>query len=96
MEALLTRLRRHPDIIDRQDCQGQTALMNAAFNGHQNALLLLLHYHANMNVSDIEGNSALHLAAIVGNVPCVKAMLYYSEHQSFPLQARVTYMCPPV
>ena len=51
LEALLSQASDRHDLINLQDCQGQTALMNAAFNGHQNALLLLVHFHADMNLA---------------------------------------------
>ena len=54
----------------------------AAMKGHQNVLLLLLHANADRNALDDEKNSPLHWAANNGHAACVKALIYYSEHQS--------------
>jgi ankyrin repeat protein len=43
---------------------------------------LLLHADVNFNLADNDGNTPLILASLNGNTSCVKALLYYAEHQS--------------
>ena len=52
-----------------------TALMGAAANGHLSTLLLLLQHSANPDLPNIEGHTALMLAAGRGQEACVQALL---------------------
>ena len=56
--------------------------MQNPFIFFQNALLLLLHAEVDFNQADSDGNTPLILASSNGNTSCVKALLYYAEHQS--------------
>ena len=49
------------DLLEDVDKSGRTALHLAAYNGHQNALLLLLNAKSNVDTRDTQGNTALHL-----------------------------------
>ena len=76
--------------INCKDAYGMSPIHCAAMKGHQNVLLLLLHADADRNALDDEKNSPLHLAANNGHDACVKALIYYSEHQSCPLNLNAT------
>ncbi|WP_417336537.1 ankyrin repeat domain-containing protein [Halobacteriovorax marinus] len=54
---------------------GVTHLMNAARNGHLDALKVLLSFKANINTQDLEGNTALHYAASEGFKSIVSELL---------------------
>lgn len=71
--------------INCKDVYGMTPIHYAAMKGHQNILLLLLHADADHNAIDAEKNTALHVAANHGNESCIKALIYYAEHQSCQL-----------
>lgn len=75
-------LLEHGTDIHRNDYSGATALHYAALKGHQNALLLLLHSGANVNAVDSEKNTPLHFSSNNGHDACVKAILYFAEHQT--------------
>lgn len=78
-------LLRYGGNVHATDYSGATALHYAASRGHQNALLLLIHAGANINATDTEGNTAVHFASVNGHEGCVKAMLYFSEHNGCDL-----------
>lgn len=58
-----------------------TPLHYAAAKGRQSTLLLLLNSGANINALTVDGNSPLHLSALNGHTSCVKALLFFAEHQ---------------
>ena len=78
-------LYRPTNCINCKDVYGMTPIHYASMKGHQNILLLLLHADADHNATDDEKNTALHMTANNGHESCVKALIYYSEHQSCPL-----------
>ena len=80
-------------IIEDSDKQGRTCLHLAAWNGHQNGVLLLLNAKANFNARDNAGNSPLHYSAGHGHLSCTKALLYSAEHQSYPLGNLTLCLC---
>lgn len=63
------------------DLNGYTPLHHAALRGHQNALLLLAQAGAEVNAPDNALNTPLHLCCTNGHVACVKALIYYCEHE---------------
>ncbi|XP_018905298.2 ankyrin repeat domain-containing protein 27 [Bemisia tabaci] len=74
-----------------QDYSGSTPLHYAAARGHQNALLLILHATSDIiEQPDNEGNTALHLATENGHDGCVKALLYFAEHNGIPFNINMT------
>lgn len=68
--------------LQKCDYSGASPLHYAALRGHQNALLLLLHSGTNINAVDNEKNTPLHFASNNGHDACVKAILYFAEHQT--------------
>ncbi|KAL5502811.1 hypothetical protein EMCRGX_G009644 [Ephydatia muelleri] len=54
---------------------GETALMRASSEGHDEFVKLLLEKGASADLSDKDGNTALHLAAKNGHGPCVELLL---------------------
>lgn len=85
VELILSNKSFNFDIED-VDKHGRTALHLAAFNGHQNALLLLLNARANANAKDNLGNCPIHYTAGHGHESCTKALLYNAEHQGINLK----------
>lgn len=75
----------HGSNVHATDYSGSTPLHHASSRGHQNALLLLIHSGANINTCDSEGNTPLHFASSNGHDGCVKAILYFSEHNGSDL-----------
>ena len=78
-------LYRPTNCINCKDAFGRTPIHYASMKGHQNILLLLLHADADHNAIDNEKNTPLHVAANHGQESCVKALIYYAEHQSCSL-----------
>ena len=78
-------LYRPTNCINCKDVFGMTPIHYASMKGHQNILLLLLHADADHNAIDNEKNTPLHVAANHGQESCIKALIYYAEHQSCPL-----------
>ena len=78
-------LYRPTNCINCKDAFGMTPIHYASMKGHQNILLLLLHADADQNALDNENNTPLHVAANHGQESCVKALIYYAEHQSCSL-----------
>lgn len=76
--SLLLSLGADQHIVDENSW---TALHYAAARGHQSTLLLLLNAGARVNALTKDGNSALHLGALNGHTSCVKALLFFAEHQ---------------
>ena len=64
--------------LNKGDKFNLTPLIMACRNGHANVVGLLLKHHAQADVSDTSGNSALHYAAAYGWQDCVKVLLKYS------------------
>jgi len=54
---------------------GFTPLMHASHEGHHEVVKLLLRLGASMHNRDTDGMQALHLAAQVGSLECVRALL---------------------
>ncbi len=54
--------------------------MHASPGGQPKALKLLLEAKANPNLSRHDGRTALHFAAIRGNLECVKLLLKYGAN----------------
>ena len=50
-------------VVDLQNSLGYTALMDAALYGHLSIVLVLLQHSANPDLQDLEGGTALILAA---------------------------------
>ena len=62
------------EMLEEVDKQGRSPLHLAAWNGHQNALLLLLNVKSNVNARDTQGNTPLHYSAGHGHVSCTKGI----------------------
>ncbi|XP_010783505.1 ankyrin repeat domain-containing protein 27-like [Notothenia coriiceps] len=58
------------------DRRSVTAQYSGLTSGRMESLLLL-HYKANTDAQDNNGNTPLHLACMYGHEDCVKAMVYY-------------------
>ena len=83
-ESLLDAARNgHTDTVkelvsagaDAQKAGGFSALMSAAFFGHADAALQLMHSGANVNARDAAGYTALRYAARKGRADTVKALV---------------------
>lgn len=71
-----TGLLNSPETVDKQNLQGRTALMNAAFDGHIKVVEVLLGAGANPNLRDKEGNTGLMLAATNGQRNVTELLLH--------------------
>lgn len=54
---------------------GQTALHLAVLSGHPIVARMLLLAGASISIRDLAGENPLHLAAVSGQVECIKALL---------------------
>ena len=61
-------------IIDQEDCQGRTPLMEAICCDNEEIAMLLIEFGANINKQDNNGWSALHFAAQESLVSIVKLL----------------------
>lgn len=57
------------------DERGWTALLLAAFYGHDEIVSLLIKHQANVHARDLLGNTALHWAADAGQLSCAKLLV---------------------
>jgi hypothetical protein len=62
---------------ETRDSRGWTPLMMAAFHGRNGILDYLVEHDADVNASDLGGNSALHWAAFGGHTECVKQLILH-------------------
>jgi ankyrin repeat protein len=67
-----------PDAKDETSLK--TALHHATEHGHEDIVLLLLEYGANVNAIEKAGSSVLHIALEMGNVEIVKFLLDYGAN----------------
>ncbi|OAQ65927.1 ankyrin [Pochonia chlamydosporia 170] len=63
------------EILQSRDHEGQTALHNAAEQGYESVIELLLDHGANPTIKDLSGDTALHLAAYHRQLGAVQALL---------------------
>lgn len=76
-------MKDHPQILDKQDRNGWTLLMEAAHNGKKETLRVLLWLEADMSLESKHGQTALSLARGNGeNHPCVLMLEEYFKQQS--------------
>ena len=73
--ALLARLLADGADIDARDHRGYSALMLAAYSGHQEAFDFLLERGADPRSADLGGNSVLMGAAFKGHLDMVRKLL---------------------
>lgn len=71
--------------VHATDYSGASPLHYSSSRGHQKTLLLLIFNGANINLSDNDGNTALHFVANNGHEACLKAILYFAEHNGVDL-----------
>ncbi|MCP4153550.1 MAG: hypothetical protein GY757_37830 [bacterium] len=67
-------LEKKPDLVNKKDSYGWTALQMAALQGHIKTVQLLLDKGASINDADGFGFTALHLSAIKGNFKVFKLL----------------------
>jgi ankyrin repeat protein len=67
VNKLRVLLAQNPELIDKKDRFGWTALQLAAAKGHLKVVKLLIDTGADINATDQFGFTALHLAALKGN-----------------------------
>ena len=71
----LAQMKSSRSPVNGKDEKSATPLHLAASKGNQNALLLLLHANADLNLRNADGQTPLHLASANGHESCVKAIL---------------------
>ncbi len=86
-ELIVHRLLRHGAKVISQD---YPPLIVAAEAGHSKIVELLLDYRADVNATDADGNTALHLAASQGHVYAVKKLLAKQANPSLTNRFRET------
>jgi ankyrin repeat protein len=72
---LANLLKTHPEWLDQEDEEGETALLEAAEEGQLEAVELLLKLGADINHQDQEGETALMEAAEEGKIEVVTLLL---------------------
>lgn len=65
-----------PEIIDRKDEMGMTALMRAADRNKVDVIEVLLERGADVDQVDSDGQTALHYATFCGHIEATSALLY--------------------
>jgi len=76
LKALLASSVNIATDIDSKDIDGNTALIIACNNGHEDIVReLLIHGQANINIKDNYGNTPLIWASMRGHVECVELLL---------------------
>ena len=63
------------DLIDMKSDQGRSALLESSSNGHNEVVKYLLDNKADVNTSDNEGYTPLHLASWFGHEAVVQTLL---------------------
>lgn len=86
-EALL-RAGADPDVPD--PCGGLTVTHDAARDGHEDTLQVLLRYGADVNLKDSAGNLPLHLAAREGHQGAVELLAPRTARPFLPNHAGLT------
>uniref|UniRef100_A0A0K2TDH3 VPS9ankyrin repeatcontaining proteinlike [Tribolium castaneum] n=1 Tax=Lepeophtheirus salmonis TaxID=72036 RepID=A0A0K2TDH3_LEPSM len=86
VDLFLNTFKADPTIVD---IKYRTPLHLASQFGHQNVILLILQCPSSriiLNSQDQNGHTPLHLSILYGHESSTKAILYFAEHQSYPLQ----------
>lgn len=63
------------DVNRRDNSRDKTPLLAASFKGHLDIVQYLLTQHAQINIQAINGWTALHDAAYIGNLPIVRTLV---------------------
>lgn len=87
---MISILLNHGADVNSKDLKGWTALHYSAQRGHQKVLFLLLHGKSNINAVTYYQQSPLLLATMNGHDCCVKALLYFADHASLPIDLNST------
>ena len=73
--SLVPLLLEHGAAVNAKDGYGQTALHDAAFHGHADAVAALLHAGADASIRNKRGLTALDRARSKGRSACVRLLL---------------------
>lgn len=77
---LLALLMKHDVNINRRNEFDRTPLMMAAMRGHKAIIRILCKKSDNLVTDeDQDGRTALHLAALTGNIGCLKQLIKYGS-----------------
>eukprot|EP00730_Choanoeca_flexa_P002363 TRINITY_DN11023_c0_g3_i1.p2 TRINITY_DN11023_c0_g3~~TRINITY_DN11023_c0_g3_i1.p2 ORF type:complete len:226 (+),score=71.98 TRINITY_DN11023_c0_g3_i1:1548-2225(+) len=77
LNAVKLMLDNDTNLIDKPDDAKFSALMQAAYHGHNGMVLLLLKAHANPNYQSNSDKSAMMLAVIEGHLNTIKLLIDY-------------------
>ena len=79
--ACLEHLLKVPsvDVNFRSKRDGKSALLRAAYNGHSHLITLLAEHGADLNIADIKGNTACHVAIMNGFFATAMELLHVGE-----------------
>lgn len=75
LKQVTALLAEHPDWLDSEDEEGETAMMEAAEEGHLEVVQLLLDKGAAINHQDADGETALMEAAQDDKLDCVQLLI---------------------
>jgi ankyrin repeat protein len=86
VKALLSRRRRRA-LLDAVDERGATAAHRAVIRGDQHILSALLKAGIDISAADVAGETALHLAACLGNSACAELLLSSASASAWEREA---------
>ncbi len=83
----------HPEYVNKQNNNGQTPLMVAAFAGQSRMVSYLIRKGANIDACDLNGMQALHYACESGNLAIVKQLVSKGAAIDIKTKSGVTPLC---
>ncbi len=80
ISLILKKAEHRERIINKKTDAGETALLLAAAQGRKEAMLLLLHHGAALDLQDNTGRTAAHWACIRNRIACADLLVCHGAH----------------